>query len=154
MERVCSLTNKIYREMLCITRHEKMTYITIHGLDHDQVNALSWNLQYRIVLCWDFLAWILSKDGRIPRSFSNFITTPELSGALYISPDIYHAQITEYFLEKIQQLVFFFSASNIFLIFIVIVTPLTLSFRMRAFGNTFPVLFQLKGFFIYSDQFL
>ena len=107
MERVYSLTNKIYREMLCITRHEKMTYITIHGLDHDQVNALSWNLQYRIVLCWDFLAWILSKDGRIPRSFANFITTPELSGALYISPDIYHTQITEYFLEKIHQLALF-----------------------------------------------
>ena len=75
-------------------------YITIHGLglDHDQVTALS--SQYRIVLSWDLLACI-SVDDRIPYSFTNFITTPELSGPLYISPDIYHTQVTEYLLEKI-----------------------------------------------------
>jgi hypothetical protein len=34
MERVCHLTNKIYWEMLFITRHEKMTYITMGEFDH------------------------------------------------------------------------------------------------------------------------
>ena len=33
MERVGHLTNKIYREMLCIARYERMTYITMGGLD-------------------------------------------------------------------------------------------------------------------------
>jgi hypothetical protein len=82
-----------------------MAYITMGpaaALDHVQAGAFSWNPQYRIVLSSDLLAWI-SMEGRIPYSFSNFITTPELSGPLYISPDIYHTQITEYSLEKIHQ---------------------------------------------------
>ena len=100
MERVCHLTNKIYREMLCITRHERMMYVTIGGLNHVQVSVFSWgHSQYRIVLSWDLLAWISVED-RIFCSFTNFITTPELSGPLYINPDIYHTQITEYLLEK------------------------------------------------------
>ena len=99
MERLCHLTNKIYREMLCISRHEGMTIITMGRLDHVQASAFSWTPQYRIVLSWDLLAWISLEDG-IPRSFTHFITTPELSGPLYISPDIYHTQITEYILEK------------------------------------------------------
>ena len=40
-------------------------------------------------------------EGRIPFSFTNFITTLELSSPLYISPDIYYIQITEYSLENI-----------------------------------------------------
>ena len=56
--------------------------------------------EYSIVLSWEFLAWITLK-GKIPCSFTNFITTPEFSGPLYISPDIYHTQVTEYLLEKI-----------------------------------------------------
>ena len=77
-----------------------MTYITMAGLDHVQVSAFSWTQQYMIVLSWDLLAWIWAVEGRILCSFTNFITTPELSGPLYISPDIYHTQITEYLLEK------------------------------------------------------
>jgi hypothetical protein len=109
MERVCRLTNKIYREMLCITRHEKMTYITMvaSGLDSDEsdsvqvTSAFSWTPQYKTLLSWDLLDWIWVED-RIPYFFTNFITTPELSGPLYyISPDIYHTQITEYSLESI-----------------------------------------------------
>ena len=96
MERVCHLTNKIYREMLCITRHEGTTNITVGGLGHVQVSTYCPTPQYRIVLSWDLLAWI-SVEGIIPCSFTNFITTPELSGPLYISPDIYHTQITEIF---------------------------------------------------------
>ena len=98
MERVCCLTNKIYREMLCITKHENMSYITMGRLDDLQVDAFS--LQYRIVLSWDLLAW-MSVEKRIFYSFTNFITTPELSGPLCISPDIYHTQIVEYSLETI-----------------------------------------------------
>ena len=69
------------------------------GLDPVQVSAFSWTPQYRIVLSWDLLDWI-AMEGRIPCSFAKFITTPELSGPLYISPDIYVTQITEYLLAK------------------------------------------------------
>ena len=100
MERVCHLTNKIYREMLCIAGDERMAIISMRGLDHIQVSAFTWTPQYRIVLSWDFLAWILAED-RIFCSFTNFITTPELSGPLYITPGIYHTQITEYSLATI-----------------------------------------------------
>ena len=87
--------------MLCITRRERMSYIILGGLDHLQVSAsFPPSSQYRIVLSWDLLAWMSVKDG-IFSSFTNFITTPELSGSLYIMPDIYHAQITEYSLETI-----------------------------------------------------
>ena len=104
MERVCHFTNKLYREMLRITRQGSMTYITISRANHIRVSAfkLSWTPPYRIVLSCDLLSWI-SADGTIPSSFTNFITTPELSGPLYISPDIYHTQITEYLLEEIFQ---------------------------------------------------
>ena len=95
--------------MLCATRHETMTYITIRGLDQVQVNAFSCVTQYStVILSWDLLAWI-SVEGRIPSSFTNFITTPELSGSLYISPDIYHTQVTEYSLQTIYQLSSFLS---------------------------------------------
>ena len=68
------------------------------GIDNLQdSSAFSWPPQYRIILSWDFLAWI-SEEGGIPSSFTDFITTPELSGPLYISSDIYHTHITEYFL--------------------------------------------------------
>jgi hypothetical protein len=99
---VCHLTNKIYREMLFITRRERIAYITMSGLDHVQVGALSWTPQYRIVLSWDLLGW-MSVEGRIFSSFTRFITTPELSGLWYISPDIYHTQLTEYLLGKIYE---------------------------------------------------
>ena len=101
MERVCRLTNKIYREMLCITKHERKTYITISfGPATAQATTsgtFSWESQYGIVLSWDLLVYI-SAEGKIPCSFTNFITNPELSGPLYISPDIYHTQITEFLL--------------------------------------------------------
>ena len=57
--------------------------------------------QYRIVLSWDLLVWMMSMEENFFSSFTNFITTPELTGSLYISPDIYHTQITEYSLETI-----------------------------------------------------
>jgi hypothetical protein len=79
-----------------------MSYITTGELAHSQVSAVSRTSQYRIVLSWDLLGWI-TIEGRIPYSFTNYITTPELSGPLYVSPDIYHTQITEYFLEKIHR---------------------------------------------------
>ena len=100
MERVCRLTTKIYREILCVTRHEGMMYITMSGLDHIQFGAFKFSPQNRIEISWDLLAWILNEEGT-PSSFTNFITTPELSGPLYISPDIYHTQITEYLLLEI-----------------------------------------------------
>ena len=104
MERVCHLTNKIYQKMLYITTHERMTIITMDGLYHvhDDLkrSPFSPTSQYSIVLSWDLLAWI-SVEGRIPCSFTSFITTPELSGPLYISADIYHTQLTEYSLQTL-----------------------------------------------------
>ena len=104
MERVCHLANKIYREMLCITRHEGKAYIIkMGGLDHIRVSSFSWipSLQHMTLLSWDLLDWLCGEGTRIPFFFTNFITTPELSGPLYIKPDIYHTQITEYLLESI-----------------------------------------------------
>ena len=99
MGRVCHLTNKIYREMLCITADERMRCITIGtgGNYLRDSSAFSWSPQYRIILSQDLLDWI-SAGGRISSSFTDFITTPELSGPLYISADIYHTHITEYHL--------------------------------------------------------
>ena len=99
IERVRHLTNKIYREMLYIITQGRpgISYITIRGLDHVRVSTSSTS-QYRITLSWDLLDWISWKYG-ILCSFTDFITTPELSGPLYISPDIYHTQITEYSLD-------------------------------------------------------
>ena len=95
--RLYRLTNKIYREILCITTHQTITYITIAGQDVNQ--ASSWTPQHRIALSWDLLAWF--RMG-IPRSLTEFITTPEISGPeFYIRSDIYHTQITEYSLETI-----------------------------------------------------
>ena len=54
-----------------------------------------WTPRYRIVLSCSLLDR-MTMDGRIPFSFTNFITTQELSGPFYISPDIYHTQITEH----------------------------------------------------------
>ena len=83
-----------------------MSYITMGELDRVRLSALSWTPQYRTVLSWDLLAWVLVKD-RIYCSFTNFITTPELSGPFYIDPDNYHTQITEYLLEKFYKSAFF-----------------------------------------------
>ena len=77
-----------------------MTYITIAGLDHVQVSPFSYTPQYRIALSWELLSWIPGKD-RLVLSFTNFITTPEISGPFYIETDIYHTQITEYSLGSI-----------------------------------------------------
>ena len=85
---------------------------------HYLSSQASWtwhSLQYGIVLSWDLLSRMISLENGIPCSF---ITTPELSGPLHISSDIYHTQITGYSLFK--------------------------SIRTGALGNTFPVLFQLK----------
>ena len=144
--------------MLCITRHESMTIITIGGLglDHDQLELIPIfsNPQYtgRIVLSWNLLSWI-SVKGRIPYSFTKFLTTPELSGPFYISPDNYHTRITEYLLRinyrwalvSLQR-----TSPNCY----PLAPPQAFPFRgTGASGNTFPVLFQLDWFFIYSDQF-
>ena len=83
-----------------------MTIITIGGLglDHNQLELIpifsNPQCTGRIVLSWNLLSWI-SVENRILCSFTNFITTPELSGPFYISPDNYHTQITEFLLREI-----------------------------------------------------
>ena len=101
MERLCRLTNKIYRDILCITRHETITYITIDGRPCEDIRLgdSSWTPRYRTALSWELLDWF--RKG-IPRSLTEFITTPEISGPeFYIRSDVYHTQITEYSLETI-----------------------------------------------------
>ena len=94
MGRVRHLTTKIYREILCITRDLDGTKnISIEGFNQDRPS--SWTTRYRIVLSCALLEWI-AMEGSIPFSFSNFITTQELSGPFYISPYIYHTQIAEH----------------------------------------------------------
>jgi hypothetical protein len=82
-------------------KHEGTTYITMGsgGPNHGQASAFPWTSQYRIVLSWDLLAWMLM-DRRIFLSFTDFITTPELSDPLYIAPDIFSTQVMEYLLVK------------------------------------------------------
>ena len=145
--------------MLCIKSYECMTIITIGGLglDHDQLELIPIfsNPQYtgRIVLSWNLLSWI-SVKGRIPYSFTKFLTTPELSGPFYISPDNYHTQITEFLLREIYRWALFFlerTSPNCY----PLAPPQAFPFRgTGASGNTFPVLFQLDWFFICSDQFV
>ena len=81
-----------------------MTIISADGFDHVQLELIPIfpNQQYtgKIELSWSLLFWI-SVEGRIPCSFTTFITTPELSGSFYIRPDNYHTQITECSLYKI-----------------------------------------------------
>ena len=84
--------------MLSLAVREGIIYITIGVLDF-QVDALSCSQEHEIVIPRDLLSW-MSVEGRILDSFTNFITTPALSGPLYIRQDIYHTQITEYYLEK------------------------------------------------------
>ena len=96
MGRVRHLTNEIYLKMFRITRDLDGTKnITIDGVDHVQYRPFSWTPQYRIVLSCALLTW-MTMDGSIPFSLTKFITTKELSGPFYISPDIYHTQIAEY----------------------------------------------------------
>ena len=53
-----------------------------------------------IQMSWDLLDVV---RGATLRSFAEFITTPEISGPLYIRSDVYHTQITEYSLETLYQ---------------------------------------------------
>jgi len=110
MERVCHLTNKIYREMLCFTREEWTTArIITDGPYLYQSLSPSWqnfrtpSRDYRIILSWNLLTRMISTKDGILCSFTSFITTPESSGPLHMSPDIYHTQITEYSLQTIHQ---------------------------------------------------
>ena len=102
MGRVRHLTIKIYRKMLRITRLDRTENIIIDGFDYVRYRPFSWTLRHKIVLSCALLTW-MTMDGRIPFSFTNFITTQELSGRFYISPDIYHIQITEYSLLTFQE---------------------------------------------------
>ena len=77
-----------------------MTYITIGGLSDIQVITTSSTPQHTITLSWGLLGW-LSRENKFPHSFTDFITTPELSGPFYICSNDYHTQITEYSLETI-----------------------------------------------------
>ena len=98
MELVCHLINKIYREMLYITRHEGMTIITMGGLDHVQVSAFTYTSEYRIVLSWDLLAWISVED-RIPCSFAQIQSylVPCISARVFIIPKLRNIHWRQFF---------------------------------------------------------
>ena len=96
MRRAHHLAIVIYPKILCITRdvHGKKN-ITVDGFNCRYISWPRRTQPYRIVLSCELLTWI-TMDGRIPSSLTDFITTQELSGPFYVSPDIYHTQITEY----------------------------------------------------------
>ena len=154
MERVSHLTNKIYREMLCITKKEggyydgwtlpRCTWIyrrlsdfaiqdcTFSGLAILNIGG-GWNSQFLYQLSYNSrIIWsLVYQPGYL--SYPNYrIFT---AGNLSVSS--------------------FLSTSNIFLIVILLDPPhyiITLSDRTWALENTSPVLFQRKWFFVYSDQ--
>ena len=98
MGRAHHLAIEIYLKILCITRDLDGTYnITVDGFGVGGIQY-RWTPQYRIVLSCELLTWMMM-DGRISISFTDFITTQELSGPFYISPDIFHTQVTEYSLR-------------------------------------------------------
>ena len=80
-----------------------MKCITIAGLNDPCLPIRISSPHDMFAISWDLLAWLLQKGDEIFCSFTNFITTAELSGPLYISADIYHTQVTEYLLETILQ---------------------------------------------------
>ena len=145
MGRLNHLTIKIYREMLCITRYLDGTKkTTIDQFNNFVQNRdFPWTRRYRIVLSRTLLEW-MTIDSRIPFSFTNFIINQELSGPFYISPDIYHTQITEYSLLTFYEWALF-SASKIFLIVIILdVSNFLLASKwIASLWITSPVLFQL-----------
>ena len=101
-KRAHHLTIKIYQEMLRMIRNLDGTKnITICGFDHIQYRAF-YSPRYSTVLSCALLDR-MTMEGRIPFSFTDFITTQELSGPFYISLDIYHTQITEYSLLTFQK---------------------------------------------------
>ena len=103
MRRAHHLTIKIYRELLRIKICLGGTMsITLDEFDDVLYRAFPWTPRYRIVLSCALIK-LMTMDGRIPFSFTNFITTQELSGPFYISPEIFHTQITEYSLLTIYE---------------------------------------------------
>jgi hypothetical protein len=109
-ERLRRVTDKIFRSILCIETQGNITNIAIHvplrifGPCNMAPKPLPfWAVNPGIIrLSWESLAHV-SVEGRIPSLFTEFITTPERSGPLYVSPDDYHTQVTEYSLHTIFQ---------------------------------------------------
>lgn len=95
MERVRQLTNKIYRKTLYTETNGNVTAFAMgRPWRFRYIHQTPQCPHYR-ELSLELLVWV-SVEGKILSSFTDFITTPEISGALYISPDIYHTQITEF----------------------------------------------------------
>src|ERR1700735_3678248 len=88
-ERLCRLTNKIYREILCLEVDGRTTTIVLRRpsrtLDDESDPHKFRETPNRaaIQLSWELLAWA-SVENKIHSSFTKFITTPEISGPLYI----------------------------------------------------------------------
>ena len=158
MVRARDLTIEIYQKMLRIIRNrDGRENITIREFDHVQYRPYYsvYSPRYSIVLSCALLDR-MTMDGRIPFSFTNFITTQELSGPFYISPDIYHTQITEYSLLTFYEWALFSLLSS-WKIFLIMLDPsifLVTSKRIGALWITSPELFQPIRFLIYSEQFV
>ncbi|KAF8816495.1 hypothetical protein BYT27DRAFT_7182051 [Phlegmacium glaucopus] len=103
IKRLGQATDRIYRKILCIETYGNMTILTmcspLRGLYMlPRTRPLRATNPGVVQLPWDLLAQESVND-RIPSSLTDFMTTQERSGPLYISPDVYHTQITEYSLE-------------------------------------------------------
>jgi hypothetical protein len=94
--------------MLCIRTPGQIATLALGGpprtLDDCEPLKFSKTVPYRAAtqISWELLAWA-SVDGRIHPSLTSFITTQEISGPLYMNPDVFHTQVTEYSLETFYQ---------------------------------------------------
>ncbi|KAF8816488.1 hypothetical protein BYT27DRAFT_7182040 [Phlegmacium glaucopus] len=107
IERLGQITDRIHRGILCIESHGSMKTITIcaplRGVDMIPETRPWRTVNPSVIqLSWDLLV-LESVNGRISSSFTDFMTTPERSGPLYMNPDVYHTQITEFSLGTIFQ---------------------------------------------------
>ena len=115
MRRAHHLAIKIYPKILCIKSDLDFTrYITIDGIASYPRFTWPRSPQYKILLSYELLTW-MTMDGRIPFSLTNFITTQELSRRFYVSPDIFHTQITEYSLLTLNECALFSFPSTLFI---------------------------------------
>ena len=81
--------------------HDENTIVTLNEPSHFNFSAYTRPPPYRMLL---FLGLASLDIGEGQNSlFTHFIKTSELSGPLYISPDLYYTQSMEYSLEAIFQ---------------------------------------------------
>ncbi|KAF8816499.1 hypothetical protein BYT27DRAFT_7182055 [Phlegmacium glaucopus] len=102
VERLGQVTDRIYRDVLCVETHGSMPTVTPRRDMIPDIRPCRTADAGVVQLSWDLLVQESVND-RISSAFTDFMTTPGRSGPLYMSPDVYHTRVTEYSLETIFQ---------------------------------------------------